>query len=313
MSELTARSRDTVRTDMDDAQTLGWLGTGRMGSAMARRLVDAGYDVTVWNRTRAKTADLSAAGARVADSLPDLGAADIVFTMVSTSRDLEDVVLGAQGLLARDRMPQVIVDCSTVGADTSARVRASADAAGVAFLAAPVSGNPHVVAGGEAIIVASGPHDTYERVRGCLDTIGRTSVWVGEAEQARLVKLCHNLYLGMIVQSLSEVTTLAEKSGVPRAAFLEFLNSTVLGTDWVRKRTPDLLSLDWTPTFTTELLRKDFDLGLAAARGEDVSMPLAASVLQLIQAAIGRGYRDSDFLSLFEVQANSSGLAVQPE
>jgi len=115
------------------------------------------------------------------------------------------------------------------------------------------------------------------------------------------------------VQSLSEVTALAEKAGVPRAAFLDFLNSTVLGSDWVRKRTPDLLALDWTPTFTTELLRKDFDLGLAAARQYEVTMPLAGNVFQLLQAAIGRGYRDADFLSLFAVEAASSGMDVQPQ
>ncbi|WP_453971687.1 NAD-binding protein [Amorphus sp. MBR-141] len=138
-------------------------------------------------------------------------------------------------------------------------------------------------------------------------------MWVGEAEQARVVKICHNLYLGLIVQSLSEVTVLAEKSGVPRAAFLEFLNSTVLGSDWVRKRTPDMLSLDWTPTFTTELLRKDFTLGLDIALKEEVGMPLAAGVMQLIQAAIGRGHRDDDFLSLFQVQAESAGMTLDPE
>jgi 3-hydroxyisobutyrate dehydrogenase-like beta-hydroxyacid dehydrogenase len=204
----------------------------------------------------------------------------------------------------------VIVDCSTVDADSSQRVRAAVVAAGGQFLAAPVSGNPHVVAEGGAILVASGPRPTYDLVRPYLDAIGQVSVYVGAAEQARLVKLCSNLYLGLIVQSLSEVTALAEKAGVPRGAFLDFLNSTVLGTDWVRKRTPDLLALDWTPTFTTELLRKDFDLGLAAARQYEVTMPLAGSVFQLLQAAIGRGYRDADFLSLFEVEAASSGLDI---
>jgi 3-hydroxyisobutyrate dehydrogenase-like beta-hydroxyacid dehydrogenase len=207
----------------------------------------------------------------------------------------------------------MIVDCSTVSAAASAQVRATVGDRGVGFLAAPISGNPHVVAEGEAVLVASGPKESYDLAEPYLRKIGKSAVWAGEDEQARLVKICHNLYLGLIAQSLSEVTTLAEKAGVPRAAFLAFLNDTVLGTDWVRKRTPDLLALDWTPTFTTELLRKDFDLGLAAAREEEVTMPLAASVLQLVQAAIGRGYGDRDFLSLFEVQAASSGMDVKPE
>ncbi|WP_342662897.1 NAD-binding protein [Amorphus coralli] len=126
------------------------------------------------------------------------------------------------------------------------------------------------------------------------------------------MKICHNLYLGLLVQSLSEVTVLAEKSGVPREAFLDFLNSTVLATDWVKKRTPDMLSMDWTPTFTTELLRKDFDLGLAVARQEEVPVPLTAGTMQMIQNAIGRGHRDDDFLSLFEVQGDSAGMKLAP-
>jgi 3-hydroxyisobutyrate dehydrogenase-like beta-hydroxyacid dehydrogenase len=284
-----------------------------MGSVMARRLLDAGHGLTVWNRTRAKAETLADAGAEVVDRIIDLAHADLVFVMVATPADLEEVVTGADWLLSGTHRPRMIVDCSSVGADTSARVRAAAGARGVEFLAAPVSGNPHVVAEGEGVMIASGPRATYDAAQPYLRGLVKMSVWGGPDEQARLVKICHNLYLGLLVQSLSEVTTLAEKSGVPRAAFLDFLNSTGLGTDWVRRRTPDLLALDWTPTFTTELLRKDFDLGLAAGRSAEVSMPLTAIMLQLIQASIGRGHRDEDFLSLFEHQASSSGMTVAPE
>jgi len=295
------------------AHTLGWLGTGRMGGAMASRLLKAGHPVAVWNRTMAKAQPLAENGATVAGSIAELAARDIVFVMVSTPRDLAEVVLGETGLLTAASPPTVIVDCSTVDAESSLRVREAVTAAGSQFLAAPVSGNPHVVDEGGAVLVVSGPRQTYDLVRPYLDAIGKLSVYVGDKEQARLVKLCSNLYLGLIVQSLSEVTALAEKAGVPRPAFLDFLNSTVLGSDWVRKRTPDLLALDWTPTFTTELLRKDFDLGLSLARQYEVTMPLAGSVFQLLQAAIGRGYREADFLSLFAVEAASSGMDVQPQ
>lgn len=294
-------------------KTLGWLGTGRMGAAMSRRLVDAGKDVTVWNRTRAKTDGLAAAGAKVADTIADLSAADIVFIMVTSPDDLREVVTGASGLLSAATLPEIVVDCSSVSVEASAEIRQALAERGVGFIAAPISGNPHVVAEGNSILMASGPKDVFAVVEPYLNTISKTAVWVGEAEQARVVKICHNLYLGLIVQSLSEVTVLAEKSGVPRAAFLEFLNSTVLGSDWVRKRTPDMLSLDWTPTFTTELLRKDFTLGLDIALKEEVGMPLAAGVMQLIQAAIGRGHRDDDFLSLFQVQAESAGMTLKSE
>ena len=287
---------------------IGWLGTGRMGAAMAARLLDAGERVTVWNRTSSKTGPLAVRGAAVAGTLADLGRCDIVFVMVAGPSDLAEVVTGPGGLLAAPRRPEVIVDCSTVSAGESARVREAAGRAGVAFLAAPVSGNPHVVAAGAACIVASGPAATFERVRPYLEQIAKVAVHAGEGEQARLVKLCTNLYLGMMVQALVEVTTLAEKGGTDRAAFLEFFNGTVLGSDWTRRRAGDLVSRDWTPTFTTELLRKDFDLGLGAARSLEVPMPVGSAVYQLIQSAIGTGLREKDFLALYEQQARVAGL-----
>jgi len=292
---------------------LGWLGTGRMGAALARRLIEGGERVTVWNRTRAKTEPLAARGARVADRITGLCGCDVVFVMVSGPRDLAEVVTGEHGLLRGERRPGIIVDCSTVSADASLAVRAAADAAGVAFLAAPVSGNPHMVAEGGACIVASGPEEAYRQVRPYLEEMARVAVYAGDGEQSRLVKLCHNLYLGMMVQALVEVTSLAEKGGTDRGAFLEFLGGTVLGSDWVRKRAGDLVARDWTPTFTTELLRKDFDLGLDAARSLEVPMPVAATVYQLIQSAIGLGLRDEDFLSLYDQQALGAGLALEPE
>lgn len=290
---------------------LGWLGTGRMGAAMAARLIDADNQVVVWNRTRSKTDPLVEQGAVAVDTIGELAtSADVVFVMVSTPRDLEEVVAGPGGLLHGGDRPAVIVDCSTVSQETSRRVRQLATDAGVEFLAAPVSGNPHVVAEGEACIVASGPRPVFERIEPYLTRIAKVAVWAGPAEQSRLVKLCHNLYLGMVVQALVEVTSLAEKGGTERGAFLEFLNGTVLGSDWVRKRTKDLVAEDWTPTFTTELLRKDFDLGLAAARELEVPMPIGASVHQLIQSAVGAGLRDEDFLSLFVQQAHAAGLSL---
>jgi 3-hydroxyisobutyrate dehydrogenase-like beta-hydroxyacid dehydrogenase len=296
-----------------DALAIGWLGTGRMGTAMASRLIDAGDQLTVWNRTKAKTAPLAAKGAAVAASITGLGDCDIVFVMVSTPSDVEEVVMGHGGLLSGERKPGVIVDCSTVSAQTSARVRAAATAVGAGFIAAPVSGNPHVVAEGECCIVASGPAETFQRVKPYLDKIAKVAVHAGAEEQARLVKLCHNLYLGIMVQALAEVTTLAEKAGTDRAAFLEFLNGTVVASDWVRKRTPALVKRDWTPTFTTELLRKDFDLGLGSARELEVPTPVAAMVHQLVQSAIGRGHRDDDFLSLYDQQADAAALHQLPE
>lgn len=284
---------------------IGWLGTGRMGVAMAGRLLDAGWPVTVWNRTRAKTGPLAGRGAGVADSVAGLAGCDLVFIMVSRPADLAEVTTGPGGLLTGPQRPRILVDCSTVDAATSAQVRAAAAGAGVAFLAAPVSGNPHVVAAGNSVLMVSGPADVFEQARPCLAAIARVVVHVGEQEQSRLVKLCHNLYLGIMAQALVEVTTLAEKAGSDREAFLGFLGATVAGSPWVRQRAS-------APTHTLTGLRKDFDIGLAAAREHEVPMMAAALVHHVIQTAIGWGLGDRDMLALYEMQASAARLPDTP-
>ena len=287
---------------------IGWLGTGKMGSVMAARLIDAGRPVTVWNRTAAKTAPLAARGARVARDIAALAGCQLVFTMVTGPADLEEVTLGEGGLLTGERRPDVLADCSTVSESVSAKIRAAATAAGVRFLAAPVTGNPEVFAEGQGSFIVSGPADTFEAVRPDLERIAGKITYVGEQEQARLVKLAHNLYLGMMVQSLAEVLTLAEKAGTSREAFLEFFNGSGLTSPWIRRRSPELIAGDRHLTFTNEQLRKDFDLGLGAARALEVPMPSTSGVYQIIQLAIGHGLREEDFLSLYEFQARGAGL-----
>jgi 3-hydroxyisobutyrate dehydrogenase len=298
----------------ESAVQVGWVGTGRMGAAMARRLARGGYSVVAWNRTRAKVEALQADGVGVADTIADLRSRDVVFTMVSTPADLKEVLLGEGGLLAdRTQVPSVLVDCSTVSMEASAEVRQACDRLGVEFLASPVSGNGKVAETGRLSLVASGDEATYERVRPLLETIGRSSTYAGPGETARLVKIAHNLFLGIVTQSLAEITVLAEKGGVSRHAFLEFLNDSVMGSVFTRYKTPAFVRLDYTPTFTPILLRKDFDLGLAAARQLDVPMPLASATAQLVQASVGSGRVEEDFAILLDLQATASGIELKPE
>ena len=294
--------------------SVGWIGTGRMGFAMATRLAKAGADLTAWNRTRSKAEPLARHGCTIADDIASLRDRDVVFTMVSTPADLEQVLLGEGGLLADPAdLPAVVVDCSTVSTESSMAMRAACAERGVDFLAAPVSGNGKVVRAGALSLVVSGPEETYARVAPLLNHLGKSVTYVGDGDVARLVKICHNLMLGVVTQSLAEITVLAEKGGVPRAAFLEFLNNSVMGSVFTRYKTPAFVNLDYTPTFTPILLRKDFDLGLAAARQLDVPMPVAALTAQLVQASVGSGRVDEDFAILLDLQAQSSGLDLKPE
>jgi 3-hydroxyisobutyrate dehydrogenase len=297
-----------------DHPRIGWIGTGRMGFEMAARLLAGGHDVTVCNRTRAKAEPLAERGASVVDSPVELADRDVVFVMVSASADLGTVTTGENGVLTTARAaPGLIIDSSTVSAEASAVARAAAAERDADFLAAPVSGNPKVVRSGGLTLAVSGPRQAFDAARPLLDLLGRGVTYVGEGEVARLVKIAHNVFLGVVIQSLAEVTVLAERGGTSRAAFLEFLNNSVMGSAFSRYKTPALVNLEFTPTFTMPLLRKDFDLGLAAARELETPMPVASATAQLIAQAIGAGMRENDFAELILEQARRSGIELKPE
>jgi len=292
---------------------VGWLGTGRMGSVLIRRLLAAGFDVLVYNRTRARAEPLAADGAKIVDRASELTQAPVVFLMVGTSQDLLDAVTGPAGLTAGDKAPALVIDLSTVSVEASRQAREELAACGTEFLAAPVMGNPRVAAAGRLTFALSGNPDAAEQARPYLDVLGAGSSYVGPGEIARTVKLCHNLFLGVVIQSLAEVTVLAEKAGVSREAFLACINNSVMGSTFTRYKSPALVNLDFHATFTSVLLRKDFDLGLAAAREHEVPMPVASTVHQIVQSLVGHGFGEEDFATVIELQARSAGLDLISE
>ena len=294
--------------------SIGWIGIGRMGYAMAERLAKSGADLTIWNRTRSKAEPLAARGAKIAASLPELAQCDIVFCMVSTWDDVKEVVAGPGGLLSdASRAPKLLIECSSISLEGSAELRALLAKRGVELLAAPVSGNAKVIKAGRLSFVCSGPKDAYDRALPYLKMIAPSASYVGEGELSRIVKICHNVFLGVVTQSLAEITVLAQKAGVPRHAFLDFINQSVMGSTFSRYKTPALVNLDFKVTFTPQLLRKDLDLGLDAARHYDVPMPLASLTRDMVQTLMGRGMSERDFAQLLLLQAEASGLKLAPE
>jgi 3-hydroxyisobutyrate dehydrogenase-like beta-hydroxyacid dehydrogenase len=299
--------------DNEKTTSVGWIGAGRMGYAMIERLLDAGHDVSVYNRTRSKAEPLAERGAKLVDTPAQLADRDVVFVMVAASDDLEAVTVGEDGLLTTDASPQIVIDCSTVSAAVSEKIRGLAADRGTTLLAAPVSGNPKVVRSGKLTLAISGPREAYERAEPILRLLGRGVTYVGEGEVARLVKICHNVFLGVVAQSLAEITVLAEQGGTSRQAFLEFLNNSVMGSVFTRYKSPALVNLDFSPTFTNVLLRKDFDLGLEAAREHGVPMPVAALTAEMVSSAIGAGHTSEDFATLLLEQARRSGVELVSE
>ena len=291
--------------------SVGWIGAGRMGYEMAGRLAKGGADVLVWNRTREKAEPLKKYGARVASELSELAACDIVFCMVATWPDVKDVVTR---LLARGKAkPRMLIECSSISLEGSAELRGMLDKKGIQYLAAPVSGNAKVIKAGKLTFVCSGPRKAFDTALPLLSLIGKNSSYVGEGELSRIVKICHNVFLGVVAQSLAEITVLAQKAGVPRHAFLDFMNQSVMGSTFTRYKTPAYVNLDLRVTFTPKLLRKDMDLGLDAGRRFEVPMPLASATRDLIQSMIGQGWTEQDFAALLLQQAEASGIRLTPE
>jgi 3-hydroxyisobutyrate dehydrogenase len=298
----------------NDTRSVGWIGAGRMGYAMAERLAKGGADLTVWNRTRAKAEPLAAAGAKIAADIGDLARCDIVFVIVATGRDVGDVIFGPRGLLSSGGgAPKLVVECSSISLEESAELRTRLRERGIDLLAAPVSGNAKVIRAGRLSFVCSGPRPAFDAALPFLRMIGQAASYVGEGELARIVKICHNVFLGVVTQSLAEITILAQKAGVPRHAFLAFINDSVMGSTFSRYKTPAFVNLDFNVTFTPELLRKDLDLGLDAGRRFDVPMPLASVTRDIVQTLLGRGMNDGDFAQLLLLEAQASGIALAPE
>lgn len=293
---------------------IGWIGLGRMGEPMVRKLTAQGHAAKVWNRTKEKAAHLADHGATVVDSKLELAGCDVVFTMVSTTDDLKEVLFGECGLTTGAKRPRIVVDCSSISQEGSSEVRRRLEALGIVYLCAPVSGNGKVAKAGKLLIVASGPKAAYDEVEPLLAAIGRKVMWVGEGELARVWKIAHNTMFGVIIQSLCEITVLAEKAGIPRHVFLQSINDSVLGSMYTRYKSPVLTNLSFEQvTFTPKLLLKDMDLGLGAAKAHGVTMPSAAATRESIARLVGRGHDNVDFAILLQELAADAGLKLVPE
>ncbi len=292
---------------------IGWIGLGRMGEAMVKRLLKAGHGVSVWNRTRSKAEPLVEYGAQLVATKLDLAACEVVFTMVSTTDDLKEVLFGEGGLVTGKTLPRVVVDSSSISQEGSAEIRQQLETLGVAYLCTPVSGNAKVAKAGKLLTVSSGPKALYDQVEPYLQAMARKVMWVGEGELARVWKIAHNTMFGVIIQNLCEITVLAEKAGIPRNVFLESINDSVLGSMYTRYKTPVLSNLDFEHvTFTPKLLLKDMDLGMAAAKAHGVPMPAAAATRESIARMVGHGHDNVDFSILLQETAKDAGLEIQP-
>lgn len=293
-------------------QRVGLIGLGNLGSAIARHLLDVGCALTVYNRTASKADGLRVRGAVVAPSPRALAeTCEQVITVVADDAALEAVLLGEDGVLAAARPARVLIDASTIGPVTSARLARAAEARGVTLIRAPVSGSITVAARGALSIMVSGDEAAYRECRRLLEAIGSTVTYLGPGEEARYMKLVLNLMVGVTAQAMAEALALGRKAGLDWRRMLEVIGSSAVGSPLVKYKQGPLAERDFRPFFTVRLMEKDFDLILDSARKLKVPLAMTALVRHLYTAAAATGRAEQDCFSLVLLEEELAGLEVR--
>jgi 3-hydroxyisobutyrate dehydrogenase-like beta-hydroxyacid dehydrogenase len=285
--------------DPRTAMRVGVAGLGKMGTALAKRLLSQNVSVVAWNRTALAIERLLSEGALPANDLRSLwdGTAAVV-TSLADDTALKAVCLGRRGLLAVAPPGALLIEMSTVSPGASASLAEEATARGVHYLRCPISGNPATVEGGKAMLIASGTSSTLARAREVLSLVAPKVTWVGENEEARVIKLAINAMLAATTEVLAELVVLSECYGIDRSVALEAVGGSVIGSPFVAYKRPALVSRDYRATFTTAMLLKDLDLVNDAASEMAIGLPVTKLVHRLIADACGAGLGDADFLAL---------------
>ena len=291
---------------------LGYVGLGVMGSAIVRRLLDAGHPVTVWNRTREKAEPLLEAGARWADSPREVAErSEIVFTMVTNTAAVRAVTDGDDGLLAALGPGKIYVDMSTASPANTIALAEKVAAAGAQMLDSPVSGTSITVEQGKASLMVGGEPEVFERARPVLEAIGPRVIHVGPSGSAVTMKIAVNLSLAVQMLAFSEGVLLAEKSGISRDKAVEVMLASVIASPMVAYRGPLVLGHPDEVWFDCRMMQKDMKLALDLGRQLEVPLPTTALTNEFLTAANGMGIGERDFAVLFDVLAAMAGVETE--
>lgn len=287
--------------------TVGWIGVGKMGLPMAGHLLDAGHAVLAYDVVAQQVAALK--GARGAASVADVArGAPIVFSSLPHDAALRAVALGPEGVIAHATPGALFIDTSTVSPAVSAEVAQAAAARGVRYLRVTVSGNNHMAAKAALTVMASGPKTAFDEVAPLLGCFGPNVFHVGDAEQARVLKLVINLMIAGTGAMLSEALALGRRGGLEWAQMLDIVGASAVGSPIVKAKSVELKRRDFTPTFTCVQMQKDLDLILGAGKALGVAMPVTGTIAQLMQACIGMGDADDDYIATVKLIERLSGL-----
>lgn len=295
---------------MGEMARIGWIGLGNMGQPMSKRLVEAGYQVTVYNRTKEKAAEVVSAGAKMAESPAAVArASNFVFTMVADSAALEAVSLGPDGLVAGLAPGSVVIDMSTVSPESSLKVNEAIEGKGSKFLRAPVTGSTVLAKAGTLGILCSGDRAAYERVLDVFKVLGKNQFYLGSGEESRYMKLALNIMIGTTMQMMAEALIFGKRAGLDWAQMIEVMAGSAVGSPLVQYKAKPLTERNFAPAFTVKLMEKDFDLALNIAKNMEVVLPVTAITRQFLASARSIGKGDLDFAALVLVAEHMAGMA----
>ena len=291
----------------------GFIGMGHMGSHMVQRLFDAGYQVTVYDRTKEKAKVLGQRGARVAQTPKDLVAnCQVVLVCVTNDQAQHDVMFGPDGALAGTHVGSVIIDLSTVSPNASRRLYQAAREKGVLMIDAAVSGSVPQVDQGNLVIFVGGERETYQQCKPILDVLGRNSFYMGASGMGTTMKLVVNTLLGLGMQALAEAIALGEKAGVEKGLLLDVLGQTAVLTPGQKSKLENVRREQYPTNFALSLMHKDLSLVLSQAYDLSVSMPATAAAQQMSTAAIAKGM-DADFSIMIQFMEALADLSTRSE
>ena len=293
--------------------SIGFIGMGHMGSHMAQRLLDAGYQVTVYDRTMQKAQEVEQRGAQIAPTPKELAAnCQVALVCVTNDEAQHDVMFGPDGALAGVHAGSIIIDLSTVSPDASRRLFQAAQEQGVSMIDAAVSGSVPQVDQGSLVIFVGGEQPTYQECKPLLDVLGTNSFYMGASGMGTTMKLVVNTLLGLGMQALAEAIALGEKAGVEKGLLLDVLGQTAVLTPGQKSKLDNVRRGQYPTSFALSLMHKDFSLVLSQAYNISVSMPATAAAQQMYTAAMAKGM-DEDFSIMIKFMEELAGLSTISE
>jgi 3-hydroxyisobutyrate dehydrogenase-like beta-hydroxyacid dehydrogenase len=299
-------------SELRSGPSLGFIGLGAMGSRMARRLLAAGYDLTVHDRARERARPLEQSGATFAPTPKRLAAAvDVVLSSLPDDAALEEVMFGPEGALTVARPGTTFIEMSTVSPRTSSRLHQAARPRGLAVLDAPVSGSTPQAEEGQLVILVGGREEMYREYLPILNVLGKSSFYMGPAGSGTATKLCLNTLLGVGIQALAEAIALGLRSGLDHERLLQVLGATTVLSPSQKSKLEHVRTGEYPATFPLRLMYKDFGLISQHALELSVAMPSTAAAAQVcaVEYARNDGQGDEDFSAVIRTAQRMAGLA----